>query len=193
MSFAIVCEGRGDKKRLQEIFAFLEQEKLIENDSLAQCTFYEMNGKSNLLNQDYKDYKTLKEDVHILNEFEKVFFLIDADSKINDKKYGGFENTQKELVQLISDLEFEAISDYFICCDPSTKEGYLESLLLSTVPDDIKKCYKDFIDCAKLNTKENHKTTMEQLHRLTKPNQPYDFSHPNFKELNDKLIALFMA
>jgi hypothetical protein len=32
---------------------------------------------------------------------------------------------------------------------------------------------------------------MEQLHKITQPDKPYDFNHKNFSELKEKLIRLF--
>jgi hypothetical protein len=42
-------------------------------------------------------------------------------------------------------------------CDPSSTDGYLESLLLSTVDENLKKCYGEFLDCIEFQEKNHHK------------------------------------
>lgn len=146
--------------------------------------------KSNLLNENDTGYKTLLQQIYA-GLVTKLLVIVDADDKENDLKSGGLNNTKKKIETLIASLKIQDISDYFIACDPDTKKGYFESLFLSTVDNELKRCYEEFLKCSKLTAKDNQKTIMEELHRLTKPNKPYDFSHENFDELKQKLRNLF--
>lgn len=92
---------------------------------------------------------------------------------------------------IIEVLGFNARSDYYLVCDPKTKEGYFESLLLSCVSDELKNCYDDFLKCSLFDGKENHKTIITKLHELASPEKPYDYNHENFNKIKEKLIALF--
>jgi len=101
------------------------------------------------------------------------------------------ENTISKIEALQKDLKVENMSDYFLACDPKTEKGYFESLLLSTVDKEVKKCYEDFRNCSALNSKAVDKNILTELHNLTKPEKPYDFNHPNFEPLKQKLKNLF--
>jgi len=114
-----------------------------------------------------------------------------VDNVENDASLCGLENTITKIKLLQKDLNIEKISDYFLACDPISKKGYFESLLLSTVEKEVKKCYEDFRTCSALNSKAVDKNILTELHNLTKPEKPYDFNHPNFKDIKDKLIDLF--
>jgi len=47
-----------------------------------------------------------------------------------------------------------------------------------------------FLDCIEFKEKNQHKYIMEQLHKITKPNKPYDFGHENFEGLRGVLVGL---
>ncbi|MCB4745938.1 MAG: hypothetical protein LGB68_02105 [Sulfurovum sp.] len=179
----VVCEGVSDVKQIKSILRFLEIEFQEHN-------FIFTNGKSFLVDNSIPKYKTLLE--HIENGFvQKVLFIVDVDNMENDQSLCGIENTTSKIETLQRDLKIENISDYFLACDPKTKKGYFESLLLSTVDDNVKKCYEDFRKCSELNSKSVDKNILTELHNLTKPEKPYDFNHPNFKDIKDKLTDLF--
>lgn len=177
----VVCEGKTDKNKLKEILDFLGIEYTDTN-------FTDMGDKSKVL--DNKNHKALAQLIRT-GQIDKVLFVIDADYEQNDSVYGGYENSKRAIENTIAVLQIQEFSDFYICYDPNTKDGYLESLLLSTVDENLKKCYSDFLDCIDIKEKSNHKNIMEQLHKITKPNRPYDFNHINFKELISKLKALF--
>jgi len=179
----VICEGKSDVKQIKSILKFLDINFQEQN-------FMFTNGKSFLLDYSIPKYKTLLE--HIENGFvKKVLFIVDVDNVENDASLCGLENTTTKIEALQKDLKIKEISDYFLACDPITKKGYFESLLLSTVDKEVKKCYEDFRDCSALNSKSVDKNILTELHNLTKPEKPYDFNHPNFKEIKDKLIDLF--
>jgi len=179
----IICEGRTDRNNLKNLLAFIEIEASDDD-------FIVMGNKSNLLNPNYIGYKNLNNE--IANKIvAKLLFIIDSDDENSDALSGGYQNTTEKIIDLQEKLEVKEMSDYYIACDPETQKGYFESLLLSTVEEDIKRCYIDFLKCSNLESKDNQKTIMEELHRLTKLDKPYDFTHPHFDELKTKLQNLF--
>jgi len=179
----VICEGKSDIKNLKALLSFL-------NISFSDETFIYTNGKSFLLDKSISLYKTLLG--HIEDGFvDKILFVVDVDDYDNDQALCGIENTINKIKQLQKDLRVENISEYYLACDPNTQKGYFESLLLSTVDDDVKKCYEDFRVCSQLNSKAVDKNILTELHNLTKPDKPYDFNHPHFDEFKTKLQNLF--
>jgi len=98
---------------------------------------------------------------------------------------------KNELQNIINKLKFADYSDIYITCDPKTKDGYLESLILSTIPEEHKKCIKKFLCCSEFKSKDNHKSILNQIYKIAYPQKPYDFSHENFNSLKQKLTNLF--
>ena len=179
----VICEGKSDVKQIKSILTFLKI-------NFKEYNFIFTNGKSFLVDSTTPTYKTLLE--HIVNGFvQKILFVVDVDNVENDQSLSGKENTLSKIKNLQKDLNIEAISDYYLACDPQTKKGYFESLLLSTVDKEVIKCYEGFRTCSKLNSKAVDKNILTELHNLTKPEKPYDFEHPNFYELKEKLKNLF--
>jgi len=179
----IVVEGKSDRNFLKNFIDFLGFEYRDDN-------FIVMGNKANLLDPNNHGYTAIKQKIK-LGLVDKLLFVGDADSIQNDRVNGGVENTKNALGDLMDSLGVGDFADYYISSIPNTQEGYLEGLLLSTVNDDVKKCYEEFLECSKLNSKDNYKAIMEELHRLTRPDKPYDYDHPNFNELKQKLQTLF--
>ena len=152
--------------------------------------FVAMGNKSNFFKTDNENYKQLIKDIQ-LEEISKILFVVDADSVENDALYGGFENTQTKLREIIDQLGIGNISDMYIMCDPETQNGYLESFILSTIPDEQKECIDAFMDCSDFGPRENDKAILNQIYKIAYPNEPFDLSHPNFNELKTKLQTLF--
>ena len=146
--------------------------------------------KSNFFKLDNRSYNELKLEIEE-RAINKILFVIDADYKQNDSKYGGYDNSKKELEKIIKELELKEISDIYITCDPDNQCGYLESLILSTIPPKQKDCIEDFLECSEFKSKENHKAILNQIYKMGYPNAPYDFSHLNFNKLKTKLKKLF--
>jgi len=176
----ILHEGKDDKKYIKKICKELNIEINDEN-------FYEMGDKSSFFKEDNINYNLLRNNPRI----SKILFVLDADYEKNDSKYGGYDNCEKEIKKVRRNLKLFDISDHCITCNPNTKDGYFETLFFSCVPDNLKKCYDEFMKCSGFKEKENYKTMMTKLHELASPNKPYDFDHPNFKDIKDKLIDLF--
>jgi hypothetical protein len=182
MGVAILCEGKTDKEFL----------KLFLKDLGADTTkivFFVLGNKSNFFKQDNKNYKELLIKINT-ETVDKILFVLDADSIENDSLYGGYSNTENKLNKIISSLKLLNY-DTYIVCDPTTKTGYLESLILSTLNIKQKQCINDFLKCSEFKNKKNHKAIINQIYKQAYPNAPYDFSHQNFKELKAKLKDLF--
>ncbi len=181
----IICEGKTDKNKIIEFLNFL-------NILSADDNFVVMGNKSNFFKLNNGEYKTLHQLIKA-DKIEKILFIVDADYQKDNKEYGGYKNTKEKIKKLFFDLNIKFISDYYITCNPNTNDGYLESLLLSTVNVNLKECYDEFLKCIDFKEKNNHKYIMEQLHKITQPNKPYDFNHKNFRELKEKLVKLFQV
>ena len=188
-NIAIVCEGKADKDFFDSLI-----EHLIENKSInlyeKTVSFYILGGKSSLFKVENKNYQELQSEV-LMERIEKILFVVDADDVINDAIYGGYENTEKALNELISQLDFQNISSTYIMCDPITKTGYLESFILSTIPEQQRHCIERFLDCSQFKSKENHKAILNQIYNIAYPNAPYNFAHSHFDKLKEKLCLLF--
>ncbi len=183
VSVAIICEGKNDRDFCKELITHLGFHEHHVN-------FYTFGGKSKLFDSADKKYDDLKLDIDS-NQIEKVLFVVDADNIENDAIYGGYQNTQTALNDIIDQLGFQDISNTYIVCDPATKTGYLESFILSTIPDAQRKCIECFLDCSQFKSKENHKAILNQIYNIAYPNAPYDFEHAHFAQLKTELIRLF--
>ena len=186
-NIAILHEGNNKKTQDNELI------KLLINYLKLDCNqveFFGMCSKSNFFKQDYIEYKKLKPMVES-NEIEKILFIIDADDEKNDKVYGGYNNTENALLDMINKLCFSAISDFYIMCDPVNKTGYLESFILSTLPEKQKHCIEQFLECSEFKSKENHKAIVHSIYRMAYPEAPYNFEHSNFDLLKIRLTNLF--
>ena len=179
---AIVCEGKTDKVFLEEIIKHLQKDP-------AKCNFYICGGKSNVLNSKHAKYEKLEKDLETITD---ILFVVDADCEKSGAKYNGFDNTQNSLNDVISSLNLQNVeTETYIMCDPHTKTGTLESLILSTIEAPRRECIENFLACSNFSSKDNHKAVINEIYRIAYPNAPYDFSHPHFDELKSKLNALF--
>lgn len=181
---AIVCEGKGDKEFFEKLAIHLEI------DVTKLFSFYIFGGKSFVLDATHKKYKDLKNEIDN-DQIDKILFVVDSDSEKSHPTHNGYENTQIALNSIIEHLGFTAISHTYIMCDPITKKGYLESLILSTIPPQQKKCIECFLTCSEFKSKENHKAILNNIYKLAYPNAPFDFKHENFDTLKTKLKNLF--
>ena len=93
--------------------------------------------------------------------------------------------------EIITKLQFQSVSSTYIMRDPISKVGYLESFILSTIPEQQKTCIERFLDCSQFKSKENHKAILNQIYKMAYPNEPYDFKYPHFDELKTQLTRLF--
>ena len=174
----IAYEGKSDG----EFFDTLLDEYNLDKNAV---TYYDFTGKDNLFNISHQHYKEIEE--KYINIVNKILLVVDADNKTDPNPNRGYDASEKALKKLIEDLSFEDISiDYYIMCDEN-KEGNLESFLLSVLDEEQKECIRRFRECYKyeLTDKWAYNTFYKQK------KYPFDFSHPNFNELKEKLQNLF--
>lgn len=166
--------------------------KLIEILALDVKTveFFGVGTKSNFFRCDSNVYTRLLPLVKETEQITKALFVIDADCVANDQKYGGHENVQREWQAVVQNLGIEHLSSLHITCDPRTREGYVESLLLATLDEPKAACIQQFLACSEFASKENHKAIMNQIYKIAYPKAPFDLQHPFFDELKDKLRDL---
>ena len=184
---AILHEGNSKKTNDNELLKLLLKELNLDFN---RVEFFGVGAKSNFFKSDNMSYKFLNKEINNRN-ISKVLFVVDADYKQNDTIYGGYTNTKIELEKTINQLGLDGISDIYITCDPNDKCGYLESLILSSIPKEQKECIETFLECSEFKSKENHKSILNQIYKTAYPNAPFDFSHKNFDELKTKLKNLF--
>jgi len=184
---AIFHEGNAKKTHDNELLKLLI--KALELP-INKIKFVGMDTKSNFFKKENDNYKELLLDIK-RKAIKKVLFVVDADYRENDSKYGGYQNTKIELEKIIKALSLENTSDIYITCDPNDKSGYLESLILSTIPKEQKECIENFLECSDFKSKENHKAILNQIYKTAYPKAPFDFTHENFNELKQKLQTLF--
>ncbi len=184
---AILHEGNAKKTADNELLRLLIQSLNLDE---SEVNFFGFGGKSNFFKVDFISYKELLSEIKEEN-ISKVLFVVDADYEKNDGIYGGCQNTQKELNKIIDLLGIKDISDIYITCDPQTQDGYLESLILSSIPTEQKECIETFLNCSDFQSKENHKAILNQIYKNAYPQAPYNFEHPNFNALKTKLQNLF--
>ncbi len=187
MNLAIIHEGNNKKTNDNELIKLLIER--LELDK-TRVEFFGFNTKSNFFKNDYKGYKDLLERIEE-ELISKILFVVDADYKKNDSIYGGFDNTLKKMIDIRKKLNIYEISDLYITCDFDIKEGYLESLILSSIPTTQKKCIETFLNCSEFKSKENDKAILNQIYKNAYPHAPYNFEHPNFDILKQKLKTLF--
>jgi len=186
MKVAILHEGNNKQTNDNALLKLLIQNLGLDLESI---NFIGMGGKSNFFKAENENYKLLKIEIE-REEVSKVLFVIDADYEKDNSVYGGCQNTQTELSKIIDSLGLKDISDTYITCDPQTQDGYLESLILSSIPKEQKECIETFLECSEFKSKENHKAILNQIYKNAYPNAPYDFTHPNFNDLKTKLEKL---
>ncbi len=190
-SIWVLHEGNAKKTHDNALICLLIEHLSQTNPaiSLDKVEFHGMGAKSNFF--DTASYPKLLKDGVTTDKISNVLLVVDADYIEKDQKYGGFENTQNELDKIIVELGFKSVCDTYVMCDPTTKTGYLESFVLSTIPEHQKNCIQSFLGCSEFKSKENHKAILNSIYKTAYPNTPYDFSHSHFEELKTKLKALF--
>jgi len=190
MKVSILHEGKSiDKDFFKLLYLHL---KVTEEELDTRVNFIGMGNKSNFFQKNNKNYILLKEEIKSLR-VEKVLFIVDADYK-GDKKYDGYDETLSQITTIQQDLGITEISNTFIAYDMNskTKEGYLESLILSTLSEEQDDCIKSFLEkCPEFKGKDSHKSIFNVIYKNAYPKAPYNFEHPHFDDLKQKLQTLF--
>jgi hypothetical protein len=184
--YALLHEGKSiDKYFFELLLEHLELDKNL-------ISFLGMGSKSNFFKTDNKRYKDLILDIKI-EKITKILFILDADYESN-KKYDGYKDTLIEIESIQQKLNIKKISDSFIAYDMNSekKEGYLESLILSTLSEEQDDCINSFLEkCPEFRGKDSHKSIFNVIYKNAYPKAPYNFEHENFNELKTKLKNLF--
>ena len=184
---AILHEGNAQKTADNKLLKLLIEDLELDKKKVR---FFGLGSKSNFFKKDIDAYRELKTDI-TEEIISKILFVVDADYEEKDNVYGGFDNTLREIIDIRRELNIYEISDLYITCDFDTKEGYLESLILSSIPQKQKKCIETFLECSEFKSKENDKAILNQIYNNAYPNAPYDFSSDKFDILKQKLKKLF--
>ena len=190
MKVSILHEGKSiDKNFFELLYAHFG----INKFELSQrVNFVGMGSKSNFFKLENKNYKLLKNEIN-REMVEKVLFIIDSDYE-GDKNYDGYENTLIQINLIQEELNIQNISNTFIAYDMNSnkKEGYLESLILSTLSKEQDDCINSFLEkCPEFRGKDSHKSIFNVIYKNAYPEAPYNFEYPHFNELKEKLKNLF--
>jgi hypothetical protein len=180
---AIFCEGKSDRDFLEALIKHL-------GFNSKEVSFYVLRSKSDFFKHNDRRYRDVRMEIDG-GTIDKLLFMIDADYAEKDVRYGGCENTKNALENVIKTLGFEAISSVYIMCDPDSKTGYLESLILSTLPEAQRGCIARFLECSQFKDKEDHKAIINQIYNTAYPDRPYNFGHPHFGVLIAELKKLW--
>jgi len=183
--YAILHEGKSiDKGFFKLLLKHL-------NLDISLVSFYGMGSKSNFFKIDNKQYKDILLEVE-LERISKLLFIVDSDY-VGNKKYDGYEDTLKEIKHIQEELNIEELSDIFVAYDMrlDKKEGYLESLILSTLSSEQTKCIESFLNCSDFKSKFHDKSIFNIIYKNAYPSSDYNFEHPNFNKLKQKLKNLF--
>jgi len=176
---AILFEGKSDGKFFDDILK-------AYNLSIKNITYYDFKGKDNIFNIGHSFYDEIEDDIKNIGRIEKLFIVVDADNPKDPNPNRGYEVSEKKLKEIIEDLDFDIPIDYYIMCDDK-QEGYLESFLLSVLDDEQKKCIETFKSCFTYELTD--KWVYNSFYKHNK--HPFDFNHPNFELLKQKLKNLF--
>ena len=172
----IAFEGKSDGEFFNSL---LETYKLEKN----RVNYYDFGGKDNLFNISHKFYDEIESN---LSKIDKILLVVDADNEKDPNPNRGYKASEKKLIEIIQDLDFDVEIDYYIMCDIQ-KEGNLESFLLSILDNEQKKCINKFRDCYKYDLSD--KWAYNTFYKQKK--YPFDFNHENFNPLKQKLQNLF--
>lgn len=186
---AILHEDNGHKELLSELVGYLNSEENLDLQ-LGLIDFYSIGRKSNFFKSDLMEYELLKKRV-VGGSVKKILFVIDADS-VDDKKYGGVQNTKSELNKITTELDIHHLTQLCVLNNPNSEEGHLESMLLATLPEKQRKCIECFVECSKIKSKNFYKTIIYNLHKTAYPAESYyNFTHSHFDTLKTELKNLF--
>lgn len=181
---AILHEGNNqdtsDKKFIKALLANLELDANF-------IQFEGFGSKSNFFKKE--KYSLLEQQVET-DQINKILFIVDADHKEEDDAiYKGYQNTEIQLNKIINELAFQNIARFYIVCSPDSRAGYLESLILASLPEKERKCIECFVECSEMNNKDHKKIL--KLYKRAYSNPPDNLNHPCFNDLKAELTNLF--
>ncbi|MCH9739664.1 MAG: hypothetical protein K0U38_02305 [Epsilonproteobacteria bacterium] len=176
---AILFEGKSDGKFFDDILDRYELPK-------EQVAYYDFKGKDNIFNIGHAFYDEIENDINNIGRIHKLFIVVDADNPKDPNINRGYAASETKLKEVINNLDFNISIEYHIMCDEN-QEGYLESFLLSVLDDKQKECIDTFKSCFSYELTD--KWVYNSFYKHNR--HPFDFNHPNFNELKQKLKNLF--
>ncbi len=176
----IICEGKDDKDFLKLFLRHLKKDGSLSISTENFDSYIEtMNGKAKLLNQE--NYETINKQIG--KKIKKVLFIFDCDFVEDDKKCGNLENSTTCIEDLIKDLNWSIDTSYYIF------SKNLDYFLIDTLKN--REQFEACEECFKLKELNKNRKILTCIYNKLYPKPPYDFSHPNFNELKEKLNNLF--
>ena len=173
----VATEGKSDIEFFEE---FLKELDI----SRERYEFKNFEGKDNIFDLNNSIYNEIEDELDII---DKLLIAVDADDPKDSSPIRGYKITEDKLKELIANLDFKIDIDYFIFSNYDKGSGYLESYLLSVLDDEQQECIEKFKKCYRYDLSD--KFVFNTFYKQKK--YPFDFSHPNFDELKQKLINLF--
>ncbi len=185
----ILCEGGDDIGFINLFLKFLE----INSKNI---TIKKLDNKSNFFKlETYKD-KNILESLEN-GEYDKVLFVFDSDYIQDDRVTGGFVNSEKSIQKITKEIKsylgFDLDLDYYIMCDPISKDGNLEHLIISTLNEKKQICVNQLLECIETHKTYGNKKIVLSSYKTIFDEPNYNFLHQNFKILKDKLEALSLV
>ncbi len=144
-----------------------------------------MGSKSKLLDGSNNRYKNLSRLINV-GKIKKTLFIFDCDFEEDDRNCNGMKNSERCFENLKQELKWTISIDVYIF------NRNLDYFLLETIKE--KKCYKPFDKlerCLEVEEIKKNKKPIANLYRDLYPHPQFDFSHPEFNELKEKLKNLF--
>jgi hypothetical protein len=176
----IFCEGSDDKTFIRLLLNDLKKSEKIVGFENFDSTIKAMGGKSTLLDKD--SYQTINKQIG--KQITKVLFIFDCDFQEDDKVCGGLENSKKAISDLIVQLDWKIDIDYYIF------DKNLDYFIIETL--DNKNNLLGCEECFELKKLNKNRKILTCIYKSLYPKKPFDFNHPNFDELKQKLQNLFM-
>lgn len=176
----IVCEGVDDENFIKQ---FLRHLKIKEKSDNLNLYFQNTKGKSKLLTAKTYSDNLLHQEVG--RNVNKVLFIFDADFEKDNKKTGGLKNSKDAIESLIQELKWNIPADYYIF------DNCLDDFIINTLDKKQQKCFTEFDECFEIEDKNKNKKISTCIYKKMYPQSPYDFSHPSFDVLKQKLTDLF--
>ncbi len=186
----IEAKKKGESREQNHLARILNLNKIEDlNKTDQEVVFVDNDGKTVLFYRTSGIGELLKKETYgaVIQKSKKIFFILDADDEFDNKK----TKIQNLIEQLKSDNP-ELIMDYFISCDPETKSGHIERLLLKCLKEGLKECYNDFLDCIGKTKLDyyNEKMLLQKLFEVSNP--PYDLNCEHFEPLREKFKSLIL-
>jgi len=182
----ILCEGGDDIRFINLFLKFLEI-------NIKNIIIKKLDNKSNFFKLETYQDKNILESLEN-SEYDKVLFVFDSDYSKDNQVTGGFDNSEKSINKIIKELKdklgFDFYTDYYIMCDPISKDGNLEHLIISTLNEAKQICVNELLECIETHKNYGNKKIVLSSYKTIFDEPNYNFSHKNFALLKEKLEVL---